>query len=251
MADAAGAPPSLATALAAPLAWDSAHFGFPVARLSAAATPAGLADALGALRAAEYRLAYWAVPTGDAARVEAGLRRGGHLADEKLTYVRALEGGEPSPPQARFALEPFAGVRPDAALVSLAILSGAHSRFRRDPAFPAALADLLYTRWIERSVSGDIADEVLVARDGGETLGMITLGRAGPRGDIGLVAVSPEAQGKGLGRLLVAEAGRRFAAAGCTAAQVVTQGVNAPARRLYESCGYAIERSETVFHFWL
>jgi dTDP-4-amino-4,6-dideoxy-D-galactose acyltransferase len=251
MADRAGTPRSPATPHAAPLAWDSAHFGFPVARLSAAATPAELVDALAELRSVAYRLAYWSVPTGDVERVAAARRAGGHLADEKLTYVRPLGGGEPPSSHARYAVERFVGDRPDAALMRLAILSGEYSRFRRDPSFPGELADMLYTRWIERSVGGEIADEVLVARDLGIIVGMITLGRAGERGDIGLVAVDPAAQGKGLGRLLVTEAGRRFAAAGRTAAQVVTQGENRAACRLYESCGYSIERSETVFHFWL
>ncbi len=251
MPDRPGTPRSPATPHAAPLAWDSAHFGFPVARIAAAAPPAELPGALAGLRSAEYRLAYWSVPAGDVERVAAGRREGGHLADDKLTYSRVLGADEPASSGARSIVERFAGDRPDAALVRLALRSGEYSRFRRDPSFPWELADLLYSRWIERSVAGEIADEVLVARDGGEIVGMITLGRAGERGDIGLVAVDPAAQGRGLGRLLVTEAGRRFAASGRTVAQVVTQAENGPARRLYESCGYSIERSETVFHFWL
>jgi dTDP-4-amino-4,6-dideoxy-D-galactose acyltransferase len=92
---------------------------------------------------------------------------------------------------------------------------------------------------------------VLVAKEGRATLGMVTLGEKEKRGDIGLVAVSPEARGKRIGRLLVAAAERGFSARGYSLAQVVTQCVNKSACRLYEACGYRVEKIESVLHFWL
>jgi dTDP-4-amino-4,6-dideoxy-D-galactose acyltransferase len=232
------------------LEWDTAAFGFGVARIAPSAALGKLGEILAALREEQHRLVYWSVPTADRERVSAGLAQGGFLADEKLTYAAAL-GEEHHSPAADHAVVPYAEARPDDALVRLAISSAEHSRFRRDPLFPAELCDKLYTAWIERSVSGELADEVLVVRAGRELLGLITLGSAGDRGDIGLVAVDRAARGKGIGRLLVTEAGRHFVAAGLREAQVVTQRGNVSACRLYESCGYSIERSDTVFHFWL
>ncbi|MCX6027646.1 MAG: GNAT family N-acetyltransferase [Chloroflexi bacterium] len=232
------------------LEWDTTCFGFGVARMSPSAVPGEVAGILTALREANYRLVYWSVPTVDRERVAAGLEHGGFLADEKLRYATALSA-ERQAPSTAYAAVPFEEEQEDHGLVQLAISSAEYSRYRRDPLFPAALCDKLYAVWIERSVSKEIADEVLVVRDGRNLLGLITLGSAGDRGDIGLVAVDRTAQGKGIGRLLVTEAGRYFVASGRRQAQVVTQRLNVPACRLYESCGYSIERSETVFHFWL
>lgn len=232
------------------LEWDTGSFGFGVARIAPFAVPGEVAGILTALREAKYRLVYWSVPAADRERVATALEHGGFLADEKLTYVTALNAEHQAPPTA-YAVVPFEEERADDTLVRLAISSAEYSRFRRDPLFPPALCDKLYTAWIERSVSRQIADEVLVVRERHDLLGLITLGRAGDRGDIGLVAVDRMAQGKGIGYLLVTEAGRHFVAAGRRQAQVVTQRQNVPACRLYESCGYSIERSETVFHFWL
>jgi ribosomal protein S18 acetylase RimI-like enzyme len=212
--------------------------------------PDELGATLAELHDAKCRLAYWAVPALDRERVGAALDHGSFHAAEKLTYVSALNM-ESVPAVATRAVVPFGEAHASDALVHLAIRGAEHSRFRRDPLFPQALCDQLYATWIERSVTKEIADETLVVRDGRNLLGLITLGRAGDRGDIGLVAVDPIAQGQGIGRLLVTEAGRRLAAAGRRHVQVVTQGSNVPACRLYKSCGYSIESAEAVFHFWL
>lgn len=250
MADPGGIRDPRVTPYAVHLAWDTSHFGFGVARVSPTASTPELAAGLAALRQAGYRLAYWSVPAGHDELIAAGIYHGGFLADEKLTYVKSLG----VTPLARFpychVIEPYTAACPDDALVRLAIGSAAFSRFRRDQSFPPEVCDKLYKLWIERSVSGEIADEVLVVREGGTLLGMITLVHVYDRGDIGLVAVDAVAQGRGIGRLLVTEAGRRFGNAGRRAVQVVTQGQNQRACRLYESCGYSIERREIVFHFW-
>lgn len=80
---------------------------------------------------------------------------------------------------------------------------------------------------------------------------MITLGRKGERADIGLVAVHSASRGKAIGSLLIRAAQARFVERGFTIGQVVTQGDNTPACRLYEKCGYRVDKVEYYFHFWL
>jgi ribosomal protein S18 acetylase RimI-like enzyme len=87
----------------------------------------------------------------------------------------------------------------------------------------------------------------LVAEDGGQVLGYVLVHQNIPLEShahvlaINGLAVSPAAQGRGVGRALieaaVAEATRR----GATKVQLRVLGENAGARRLYERCGFIVE----------
>ena len=67
--------------------------------------------------------------------------------------------------------------KPDEALIDLGLVSGEHSRFRRDPALTRAQFEAMYRAWVRNSISRKAADEVLVCRkkNSGEVAGMITL----------------------------------------------------------------------------
>jgi dTDP-4-amino-4,6-dideoxy-D-galactose acyltransferase len=234
------------------LEWDSAFFGFPVARvLPPRLDAARLAEILDELRRQGVRLAYWAADAGCARSRAAGEAAGGLLADRKVTYrldlADAAEASEKPP-----AVLPFDAERPSGELEDLAIASGAYSRFKVDPRIPAGKFEDLFREWMRRSVSGALADAVLVIREpDGRIAGMVTaLAREG-LGEIGLLAVVPDFRGRGYGRALVEGAGAFCRKRGLDAVRVVTQEGNAPACRLYERAGYAVERRENVFHFWL
>jgi dTDP-4-amino-4,6-dideoxy-D-galactose acyltransferase len=135
-------------------------------------------------------------------------------------------------------------------LFELARDAGRYSRFRIDPKVPKGVFERIYDAWITNSINGTIADEVLVIRDGAAVSGLVTVGVKNGRADIGLLAVRVQARGRGLGRALV-EASHDWAATrAISEAQVVTQGANVEACRLYEACGFARERVEHVLHFW-
>ena len=100
-------------------------------------------------------------------------------------------------------------------------------------------------------VSGDRvdADEIrgrcasglfLVAEDeNGAFLGCVVLDTESTPGRFGLLAVSPEAQGRGLGRRLVALAEARLLAAGRTEVEIVVVSARRELLRFYETLGYA------------
>ncbi|MEJ7813227.1 MAG: GNAT family N-acetyltransferase [Gemmatimonadaceae bacterium] len=242
------------------LEWDSATFGFPVARLAPDLAGTGqLVGALGAMARHGVRLAYlFASPHERGVRVAAEAA-GGRLVDEKLTYAmrladvgaRLAEAEEPR----GIAVAEFTGETPSPTLRELARQSGDFSRFRTDPGVPPRVFEAIYDAWIDGSVSKRIAETVLIATDTASatapTLGMVTLGHKSDRADIGLLAVAAAARGRGVGRALVRAAQRWALARGSVVAQVVTQRANAPACRLYEHCGYHVDRAELVYHFWL
>jgi dTDP-4-amino-4,6-dideoxy-D-galactose acyltransferase len=135
-------------------------------------------------------------------------------------------------------------------LRELARVSHRDSRFYFDGNFSDQACDQLYETWIEKSCRG-WANRVLVAEEGGHVQGYLTclLPDTG-RGQIGLVAVSDTAQGKGIGAALVTSAIRWFATERAENVSIVTQGRNVRAQRFYQRCGFAVRSVEFWFHRW-
>lgn len=234
------------------LEWDTTFFGFGVARIvQTEMDDEELSKTLKTLRDNNYRMVYWQISAGQYESAKIAQIHGGFLADEKVTYVKSLVGMPDIRQATAYTSFRYTAKEPEAAMIKLALQSGEYSRFRNDPKFPRELYDKLFVCWITRSVSKEIAWEVLVVKEGSDLLGVITLGVKGGRADIGLLAVANYARGKGIGRALMTDAGKCFAERGCALAHVVTQRSNLVACRLYESCGYQIENVENVFHFWL
>jgi ribosomal protein S18 acetylase RimI-like enzyme len=109
----------------------------------------------------------------------------------------------------------------------------------------------LYETWIEKSLSG-YAQAVLVMGEPGQPEGFVTChtNMLEAKGLIGLVGVSRSARGRGVGQALVLESLHWFAVQGMASAEVVTQGRNIPAQRLYQKCGFAIKEVKLWYHQW-
>lgn len=231
------------------LEWDSAFFGFPVARIDPELRARdALESALAALGARSFRLAYWQPPADESLRATARAL-GGTLAGTLARFERALAPGAEAPARAGFVLERCGA--PTRELEELALAAGARSRFAVDPRMPAGTAARMYAIWIRESFGGAMGDEVLAARDAAGAAGLATLKRDGTEGTIGLVAVAARLRGAGVGQLLMEAAAARFAQLGAVRAVVVTQGENLAACRLYESCGFAQAGVRLAVHFWL
>lgn len=240
------------------LDWDSEFFGFPVSTLDPQLSAEGLPDVLAELRHRRVTLVTWLLPSPDPVRRGAALAHGARHVDEKVTFtgrVEAVLAATPAdgPPVIRWPGD--AGP-----LRVLALEAGRFSRFRTDPQFPRAGFEALYTRWLERSVAGELARAVFVSGSLSQPTGLVTVGDRGGRAEIGLIAVDAAARGAGVGKALVRAAAAlraprvestRPSSTGEGELQVVTQLANVPACRLYERCGLRIASVQPVFHFWL
>jgi dTDP-4-amino-4,6-dideoxy-D-galactose acyltransferase len=240
-----------------PLAWDSGHFQFPVARLSGGdLDDAELVDAIREASRQGIRLVYWATEARREVPEPLLQAYGGVLADHKATFQiddllalsRCEAGGSP-------AFVVTAAPRGDASpeLLTLAVAAGAYSRFRTDPSFPEDRFRSLYETWMHRCTRGELADVVLVgAPSGGEDrgVGIVTVSVSGGLGQIGLIAVCEAVRGRGVGSLLLRAAHAWMVEHGATRATVVTQLANKPACRLYEHAGYRIDSVVDCYHFW-
>lgn len=235
------------------LDWDSEAFGFEVWALeSPDLAEERIAPTLEEVRRKGGRLVYWIAHEDANPTKETIERFGGALVDRKLTFARRIDGESGIERSAAVGLAYRIGRASSPALIELALDAGAFSRFRLDERMPRTAFETLYTKWIERSCRREIASAVLEAWSPDcELAGMATIAVDGSVGSVGLIAVRASARGRGVGAGLMREAERFLESNGARTLEVVTQGANSLACRLYGSLGYTIEKRATVYHFWL
>lgn len=224
------------------LPWDSGFFKFKVARIKENVSLALDNPVLNGLFENNINLVYYSSP--NQLKVFENRCYTISLVDKKITYAK-----EVSSRQHNSKVVAYNQSYPDEKLVNLAISSGVYSRFNTDKRIRRESFETLYTLWITKSVSKEIAEEVLVYKEDNEIQGFVTVGKKGNRGDIGIIAVDAAFRGKGIGKSLMFEA-ENYYYNKTNKIQVVTQGDNIPACKLYESCGYAVEKSEYFYHLW-
>ncbi len=230
------------------LPWDSAFFGFPIARVRGGtlnASRQGLIDAW--CNDNGIRCLYLVAAPDDAETVTTAELRGYHLADVRLTFERPIQGPVPSIP---LSIRP-AKEHDIPTLQAIARAGHTDTRFFYDRNFSVARAHDLYEEWIRASFNG-FAQKVLVADEGGGPEGYSTchLLADGESGSLGLLAVAAGSQGKGFGKTLVHAAVSWLAERGAKRATVVTQGRNLTAQRLYGRCGFIPSQVQLYYHLW-
>lgn len=137
-------------------------------------------------------------------------------------------------------------------LYHLAWVSGKYSRFQLDKHFASDAYERLYSRWIEQSVAGKMADCVFVYKSDRKIDGMITVSFEGTEASIGLVAVDDAAQGRGVGsKLIQAVETYLLNETQVTTLKVATQWENKAACHLYEKNGFEVESKTNIYHWWL
>jgi len=233
------------------LEWDSDFFGFPIACLySKRLTPAVLALVERQCQQDAIECLYFLTDTGDRALWADAERAGFKCVDERWTYrarADAASAALGSDPSIRL------GTAADAAsLAEIASDAYEASRYFFDRHFPREACQRFYGDWIQKSLRGAFDHVVLVAEDAdGTACGYISCrAMSANLGRIGLVGIAPGSRGEGLGARLVAAAVGWFREAKLARIEVVTQGRNTPAQRLYERAGFELEKTELWFHKW-
>jgi len=228
------------------LEWDSEFFRMRIARLSGQClTTDGVAAAESWCLANQIECLYFLAGLEDDATVVLAEAHGFHFIDIRVTLERMLPEETAAAPGIR-AFRPDDGPR----LREIARVSHRDSRFYYDPRFPRSRCDELYETWIERSAGG-WADAVLVAELDGAAAGYLSchLSRS-QAGSIGLVAVAPECQGKGLGGQLIDASFEYFRRNGMKRVTVVTQERNIRSQRLYQRRGFLTQSMQLWYHRW-
>ncbi len=144
-----------------------------------------------------------------------------------------------------------------AALRKIASQVYGNTRFSYDNRFSADRVSKLYQEWLIQSCQNPLHKVFVATCEIGEhgdedgIAGFITCQFDDPEiGRIGLLGLDDNAQGKGLGRLLVQTAQQFFNSAGAHEVRVVTQGRNIPAQRLYQRRGFRTQKVGLWYHKW-
>jgi ribosomal protein S18 acetylase RimI-like enzyme len=103
---------------------------------------------------------------------------------------------------------------------------------------------------MKKSMTGELADEILVVEHQSQVAGMVTLSCDGTAAKIVLVAVDPEYRGLRLGTALCESAESWAATMGASLLRVVTQRSNGGACSFYQNLGFVESSSVSVYHFW-
>ena len=232
--------------------WDSEFFGINVVEIITPDIDDQTFELLiNKVRKRGAELVYWPSPRMLPANLTDAY--GGQLVDVKITLQADLNKIAPLHPTSTVddIVVPCHPDTPTNAFDSLARQAGEFSRFSVDPNIPAVKFQKLYEIWAQKSLSKEMADEVLVIYHNQQPAGFITLIKEEEQGKIGLIAVDQSCRGKRYGEKLVRAAQRWFLQQGCRHGRVVTQENNSIALNLYEKCGYTVEKTEYFYHFWL
>lgn len=172
---------------------------------------------------------------------------GGLLADTKLVYSQEIDIQK----ETYSNIIHFKQKYPSPRLLGLSLACGQYSRFRLDEKMPKGAFEKMYCTWMERAVSGEMADVVLVAGSEDAPQGVLTLKVAHGVAGVGLLGVHADHRGKGIGTHLLRTAKTWAHEAGAAQLTITTQKANVAACQLYEKEGMQVEGHQQVFHFWL
>lgn len=136
------------------------------------------------------------------------------------------------------------------ALYELAYESGKHSRYKLDTNIPEDKFKALYQLWINNSINRSFADKIFYIKENEAIVAFVTIKINNDTAHVGLIAVSPNHQGKGIGKRLLSETENYCFNRNCKSIQIPTQIENRAACSFYKKMGYEITEEISIKHFW-
>ncbi|MCO4821597.1 MAG: GNAT family N-acetyltransferase [Flavobacteriaceae bacterium] len=135
-------------------------------------------------------------------------------------------------------------------LLELAFESGKYSRFKCDTNFTSKQFESLYKTWIINSLNKQIADKIFYIKKENEIVGFASIKLNINIAQIGLIAVSANKQGQGLGSILLNVVENYCAQKKIQELNISTQKNNTQAGAFYEKNGYKIKQDLIIKHYW-
>lgn len=232
------------------LEWDSRFFEQRIGRVKAdTLTSDTLAAVLDWSRAQSIDCLYFLARADDDQTIRLAETNGFHLVDLRVTLEAYIRFDKPSSIIKDITIRQHNEAEiPE--LRAIASSSYHNSRFYYDGHFPRERCDALYAVWIEKACRNP-EQQVLVADVSGRPAGFITCERRdASTGQIGLLGVSVDFRGHGIGPALIAAALDTFRQQGLERVNVVTQGRNLTAQRSYQRSGFVTANIQLWYHRW-
>ena len=240
------------SAPAAFLEWDTAHFGYRIARANIHQLDADSYPLLEKLcREQSIDCLYFLASAADQGTIFELQRQRFDFLDIRMTLEKKLRRPQPKPADENF-LSREAHEKDGPQLLEISRGKFNFTRFYADRCFDDGLAARMYQIWLNKSLTMGFADRVIAAELNQQPVGFVTchLNRPAGEGNIGLVGLVESARGIGLGQSMVQYASQWFHSRGMNQVNVTTQGRNIPAQRFYQRCGFVTRSVELWFHKW-
>jgi len=235
------------------LPWDTEFFGRRIGRARIGRLdPTTAAQLVGEAAEAGIECLYFAAASDDFATVLLAEERGCHLVDVRVVLERSVEAATTAPPGDNGLVIDGAIPADLPRLEEIAADVARSSRYAADPRFTREETERLYRVWVANAASG-YTDAILVAREraAAAALGFVGTKMHDALCDLQLVGVAREQRQRRIGRALVDAAVGWAHAHGATRIQVVTQGRNVAAQRLYQQAGFLTTEVKLFYHLWL
>lgn len=231
------------------LKWDSHYFGFTVAKIIPDKLDFNeLGKILKDLKKRNVSLVYWGADGRDESSQKAAKSLDGFLTGERVTYIANLRNMFIQTANQNIQLEKYNDNVPNNDLIKLILEGGIYSRFYTDPKIGKKQYEELFKVWMNNSVKNNI---IFVIKINHKIVAFISLNEKNNRGNIDFIVVDKSCMGKGFGKTLLAYAHKWFISNNYDHIQAITQAENIIACKMYEKCGYHIDRRENFYHFWL
>lgn len=230
------------------LDWDSKFFGMKVGRIDCMKPVSHMKILNEIKKNEEFDLVY---VFSSEKILQTGIDSKLKLVDEKIKYTIVLNESQLDLPQhPKFNLSLFRKSKPTKEMESLAYQSGEFSRFKTDTSFEPSVFFLLYKEWINNSISGILADAILVASINDKITGLLTMKFESAHSSIGLFAVDENYRGMGMGNALMSFCSKYTQEKGLNTIFVDTQAANLQACSFYEKFGFQIYFRTFIYHHW-
>jgi len=135
-------------------------------------------------------------------------------------------------------------------LYPLAFESGKYSRFKLDVNFTQKNFELLYCKWVDNSINKQFADKIYYVKVFDEVIGFVTVKLSKKFATIGLIGISKNYQGKGIGKILLCKVEEYCVNNSILELRIPTQKENVLACAFYNKNGYQIIEKTIIKHYW-
>lgn len=232
------------------LNWDSNFFGLRIAKVNKPQLdPPGMAEILSWCEQNSIDCLYLLADSTDQESIRLAEDNHFRLVDLRMSMLCQVDSSTDAQlPTYDFTIRP-AQSQDINRLRSIARSSFTLTRFYSDGCFPREKCDDLYDVWVTRSCEG-FADQVLVAIYNGVPQGFITLHLKPEAGEIGIIGVSQETRGLGIGKALVESALSWYHNQGIRQVTVATQGKNYQAQNFFQHNGFDVYNMHIWYHKW-
>ena len=234
------------------LSWDSQYFGFNVAQISNNRVNNNSIKAiLEFCQEEKINLLQFKCDAHHSNSIKIAEKNGFHFVDIRMTFEISINSSRNiSMTEELEFRKAVLDDLPTLMTISDGIYSS--SRYHFDCNFPKEKVDVFYQDWVRKAITGDFDDCLYVITAEKQIIGYCSIRREGlKKAYIGIVGMDKQFLGRGLGQKLIELVLNECQLLGVETVDVVTQGRNYQAQRLYQRCGFIINKLELYYHKWI